>query len=292
MAIKQYFCVVCVLLGLPSALLGADPSSAQHATKVRLGLLRAVPVKWDLEANFKAFQAGVDLAVEQKAELLITPECWLDGYASTAADSTPDRIRGIAQDLDSSPYLAKVAEIAKKHGMSICFGFTSLEKGEAYNAAGLWDSTGKRLGVYHKTHLQTHDLQYAAGQRLSVWPTPWGKVGIMICADRRWPETARTLRLLGAKLILNPTYGFHNDLNEAMMRTRSYENQCFIAFAHPQQSLVTAPDGRVIAKANSSRSEQAVPQVLMCDIDLSQAKDDNHLRDRRPEIYRPITDGK
>jgi predicted amidohydrolase len=223
---------------------------------------------------------------------LITPECWLDGYASPAKDSTPERIRSIAQDLESSPYLAKVAALASQHRMSICFGFTSLEEGRAYNAAGLWDAQGKRVGVYHKTHLQAHDLQYAAGKRLPVWPTAWGKVGIMICADRRWPETARTLRLQGARLILNPTYGFRNDLNEAMMRTRSYENQCFIAFAHPQQSLVTAPNGRVLAKADSPPSAQSVPQVLICDIDLAQAKEDNHLRDRRPEIYGTITEGK
>jgi N-carbamoylputrescine amidase len=174
--------------------------------------------------------------------------------------------------------------------MSICFGFTSLEDGSAYNAAGLWDAEGKLTGVYHKTHLQTHDLQYAPGRGLPVWSTDWGKVGIMICADRRWPETARTLRLQGARLILNPTYGFHNDLNEAMMRTRAYENQCFIAFAHPEQSLVTDPRGRVIGK-ESGTAEAGVPRILICDIDLAEAKDDNHLRDRRPEIYREITEG-
>jgi predicted amidohydrolase len=292
MRFKRSFCLACsILLGVPLVLLGADPPSAKDSSSIRLALLRAVPTKWDLEANFKVFLEGVDLAVQQKADLLITPECWLDGYASPAADSTPERIRGIAQDLDSSPYLAKVAQLARKHGMSICFGFTSLE-GQAYNAAGLWDASGKLVGVYHKTHLQTHDLQYAPGRSLPVWPTAWGKMGIMICADRRWPETARTLRLQGARLILNPTYGMRNDLNEAMMRTRSYENQCFIAFAHPQQSLVTDPDGRVIAKENSAASEQSVPRILTCDIDLSRAKDDNHLRDRRPEIYRAITEGK
>ncbi len=269
-----------------------DPSAAKDPNKLRLALLRTVPVKWDLEANFTVFLTGVELAAQQKTQLLITPECWLDGYASPAKDSTPQRIVSIAQDLETSPYLTKVADVAKKHGMSICFGFTSLEKGQAYNAAGLWDADGQRIGVYHKTHLQAHDLQYAPGERLPVWPTPWGKVGMMICADRRWPETARSLRLQGARLILNPTYGFHNDLNEAMMRTRAYENQCFIAFAHPQQSLVTAPNGRVIAKEESTESEQSGPRVLICDIDLSQAKDDNHLRDRRPEIYRAITEEK
>jgi predicted amidohydrolase len=111
----------------------------------------------------------------------------------------------------------------------------------------------------------------------------------MICADRRWPETARTLRLQGARLILNPTYGFFNDLNVAMMRTRSYENQCFIAFTHPQQSLVTDPRGAVVARQDAQEAEAREPHVLLCDIDMSQAKDDNHLQDRRPEIYAPIT---
>ncbi|MCH7989841.1 MAG: carbon-nitrogen hydrolase family protein, partial [Planctomycetes bacterium] len=132
------------------------------------------------------------------------------------------------------------------------------------------------------------DLQYAPGQSLPVWPTPWGKVGMMICADRRWPETVRTLRLKGARLILNPTYGFHNDLNEAIMRTRAYENQCFIAFTHPKQSLVTDPRGSVLAKQDARDDEAGQPRVLVCDVNLSYAKDDNHLKDRRPEIYGPV----
>ncbi|MBI4658999.1 MAG: carbon-nitrogen hydrolase family protein [Verrucomicrobia bacterium] len=270
----------------------ADSNSPVDSNVLRLALLRAVPKKWDLDANFAAFLQGLEISVEKKAALFLTPECWLDGYASPDKASTPEKIRGIAQDLDSSPYLKQVATKAKEHGMAICFGFTSLENGQAYNTAGLWDKTGKRLGVYHKTHLQAHDLQYASGDALPVWPTPWGPVGIMICADRRWPETARALRLQGARLILNPTYGFHNDLNEAMMRTRAYENQCFIAFAHPQQSLVTAPNGKVIAKENSVDESSGAPRVMICDIDLSQAKDDNHLRDRRPEIYRSLTEGR
>jgi len=169
--------------------------------------------------------------------------------------------------------------------MWICFGFTSLENGKAYNAAGLWNAEGERVGVYHKTHIQTHDVQFDAGESLPVWPSAWGPLGIMICADRRWPETARVLRLQGAKLILNPTYGFHNELNEAMMRTRAFENQCFIAFAHPEESLVTGPKGEIVAQKKGSRG------VLICDIDLSRATDDNHLKDRRPELYGVIVGG-
>jgi beta-ureidopropionase len=266
---------------------GSLPSSRTDATVVRLALMHGVPVKWNLEANFAVFLKAVEQAGEEGAQILITPECWLDGYAAPDKGSTSERLRGVAQDLRDSQYLARVSEEAKKRSLWICFGFTSLEDGKVYNAAGLWDADGRLVGVYHKTHLQGHDLQVTPGEAIRVWPTTWGPVGIMICADRRWPETARTLRLQGARLILNPTYGFSGDLNEAMMRTRAYENQCFIAFTHPKVSLVTGPDGRVLAK-----QEIATPGVLFCNIDLARAKDDNHLRDRRPELYRPITEPK
>jgi len=252
---------------------------------VRLALMRGVPVKWNLEANFEVFLKQLAQAAPDRPDIFITPECWLDGYAAPDKASSVERLRSVAQNLDESPYLQRVAREAQQRQMFICFGFTSIENGRIYNAAGLWDKQGRRIGVYHKTHLQTHDLQFSPGQGLPVWPTPWGPVGIMICADRRWPETARTLRLQGAGLILNPTYGFTGDLNEAMMRTRSYENGCFIAFAHPKLSLVTGPDGRIVAK-----KEDATPGVLICDIDLSRTNGDKHLRDRRPDLYHILTE--
>ncbi|QDT98217.1 carbon-nitrogen hydrolase family protein [Gimesia aquarii] len=281
------FLIVITLIGTQTGL-AKEKTKPTARNRVRLALMRAVPEKWKLESNYQLFEKAVSQAAQKKANVLITPECWLDGYASTTKDSTPEKIRTVAQPLDQSKYLKNVARLAKKHHMFICFGFTSLEKGRAFNASGLWSDQGKLIGVYHKTHLQAHDLQYAPGRALPVWNTPWGKVGMMICADRRWPETARTLRLQGARLILNPTYGFHNDLNEAMMRTRSYENQCFIAFTHPKQSLVTGPRGQVLANQDDKNDKDDAPQILICDINLSQAKENNHLQDRRPEIYGPL----
>jgi predicted amidohydrolase len=250
---------------------------------VRLGLLRGVPAKWDLEANFKTFLDLLDEGSHQKVDFFITPECWLDGYAAPDKESTPERLRTVAQDLNTSSYLCRVSEEAKARAMYLCFGFTSLEDGKIFNAAGLWGRDGKLIGVYHKTHLQTHDLQFSPGMSLPVWPTEYGPVGIAICADRRWPETMRVLRLEGAKLILNPTYGMCHEKNEMWMRTRGYENQCFIAFAHPKVGLVVDPHGDVAAKA-----EEAGPALLVTEIDLAEAKDNNHLRDRRPELYQVL----
>jgi len=283
--------VFVILLGTSALLFGNESQSVDRevSDQVRVAMLRAVPVKWNLEANFEVFRKGVALAARDQAEIFITPECWLDGYASPDDQSTPQRLREIAQDFEKSAYLREVADLALRHRLFICFGFTSLEDGRIYNAAGLWGADGRRIGVYRKTHLQNHDLQYSSGQALPVWDTPWGPVGIMICADRRWPETTRTLRLQGARLILNPTYGFHNDLNEAMMRTRAFENQCYIAFTHPKQSLVTGPRGKILARADLSEDEKQTPGILIFDMDLTRATDDNHLRDRRPGLYRIIT---
>ena len=255
---------------------GSKPKSAGDSI-IRLALMQTVPVKWDVETNFSTFLKLLDDA--NNADVFITPECWLDGYAAPDKISTPDKLMEIAQDLDSSPYLKRVAEEARKRDMYICFGFTSLENGKIYNTAGLWDKSGELIGIYHKTHLQTHDLQFEKGEELPVWDTPWGTVGTMICADRRWPETSRTLRLKGARLILNPTYGMHHLANEWWMRTRGYENQCFIAFAHPSVGFVVGPKGELIAK----RTEN--PGVLICDIDITRAKNDGHIQDRRPDIY-------
>ena len=255
------------------------PEAARGANsdQVRLALMQAVPEKWNLDKNFNTFLHYLDEA--RNAHIFVTPECWLDGYAAADKSSTRERLREIAQDPASSPYLARVAEETRKRKMWICFGFSALLEGNQYNTAGLWNDQGELVGLYHKTHLQTHDLQYTPGPALSPFPTPWGPVGIMICADRRWPETARTLRLQGARLILNPTYGMHHYDNQWWMRTRAFENQCFIAFAHPEQGLVLNPRGDIQA------SQYDTPGVLVCDIELSESKEDNHLQDRRPDLY-------
>lgn len=269
-------------LGEPAADTIAASSPVRDV--MRLALLQGVPARWELEANMRLFRELAAQAAEGGAELLVTCEGFLDGYASTEDDSTPQRLRAVAQDLDESPYLRQIAGTARRYRMAICFGCTTLEQERIYNAAVLYDANGVRIGVYRKTHLQNHDLQYAPGASLPVFDTVWGQVGIMICADRRWPETARTLRLKGARLILNPSYGMHHEANEWWMRTRGYENQCFIAFAHPKVGFIVDPQGNLAAK----RAAES-PGVLICEIDLTHAREDNHLRDRRPELYQAIT---
>lgn len=257
-------------------------AAAPQQDRIRLGLFTAMPVKWDLEANWKVFESTVEAYSEQRLDLVVTPECFLDGYAAAAKDWTPERFERIAQDA-TSPYLARLRALAERQRTFILFGYTEKRDGKFYNTALLVDRDGRELGRYYKTHLQNHDLRFAPGDDLPVFETPWGKLGVLICADRRWPETARVLRLKGARLTLIPSYGMWHLDNEWWMRTRAYENENFLAFAHPNVAFVADPQGRIVAKLQSNR-----PGILVCDIDLAEVTDSRHLRDRRPELYREI----
>ena len=166
--------------------------------------------------------------------LIITPECFLDGYVVIAKDWNPQRFLAMGQDVNTSPYILRLRALAAKYKVYIVFGFTENAGGKLYDAAIMVDRTGATVGIYHKTMLQAEDLRFSPGQELPVFNTEWGKMGILICADRRWPESARVERLKGARITLIPSYGNWGLANQWWMRTRSYENGFFIAFTHPR----------------------------------------------------------
>ena len=129
-----------------------------------------------------------------------------------------------------------------------------------------------------------HDVKYVPGQSLPVFDSDFGPFGVMICADRRWPETVRTLALKGARVIFNPTYGFHNEMNRRMMQTRSYESEVFIAFTHPAQSLVTDPTGEIVLDETSDAVNFAIVDIDLAQVVEVRAGPSAHLRDRRPDL--------
>jgi len=241
-------------------------------------------VKWDVEANWQVFQRVLQSHAGDGIDLVVTPECFLDGYAASDKNWSPERFERVAQDHEKSPYLANLRTLAEKYRVSVLFGYTEKREGKFYNTALLVDRSGRAVGKYYKTHLQDHDLRFSPGAELPVFETRWGKVGALICADRRWPETARVLRLKGARLVLIPSYGMWHLDNEWWMRTRSYENENFLAFVHPNVAFVSDPKGAILAKLQSN-----VPSVLVVDVDLSRVSEKAHIGDRRPELYKELT---
>ncbi|MGI5893182.1 MAG: carbon-nitrogen hydrolase family protein [Candidatus Merdivicinus sp.] len=247
--------------------------------KICIGLLKHIPRYYDVKQNLDDFEGFAAEAARRGVQLLVTCESYLDGYCVALPECTKEKLEACAQDLHTSPLLNRVREIAAKFRMHIIFGFTMKTESGIRNSVLFVDADGKDIGVYSKTHLMTHDLVYERGDDLPVFETALGKIGIMICADRRFPETARTLKLRGAELIVNPTYGMWHLANEWWMRTKAYENECYIAFSHPQVSFVCDPHGEIEAKLMSSRSD-----ILVHDIDLS-VQVQEMLPYRRADLY-------
>ncbi|MHC4118336.1 MAG: carbon-nitrogen hydrolase family protein [Planctomycetota bacterium] len=213
------------------------------------------------------------------------PDLWsfLDGYVVTEKSVTREDLGKYAIDPESSPYTQAISDWAKRNNAWVIYGCARKAKGGVYNTALIYNRKGALVGMYDKTHIQTHDHKYLSGKHLNVYDSDFGLFGVMICADRRWPETARTLTLKGARVIFNPTYGMHGDLNLCMMRTRSYENGIFIVFTHPGQSLVTGPNGAVVCNNRDKTRKYSVTEI---DLSKAPANTGGHIADRREDIYR------
>lgn len=253
--------------------------------RIRLAQIKVYPVKGDLDTNQSRLLEILREVESFKPDVVITPECFLDGYISTETFVTRDNIGEYAIDSNKSSYVDAIFEWAKRNNSWFIYGATRLSEGGVYNSAFIVNRLGDRVGIYDKVHCQNHDEKYIPGKSLPVFQSDFGLFGVMICADRRWPETVRSLALKGARIIFNPTYGAHNTLNEHMMQTRSYESEIFISFTHPEQSLVTGPEGEIINNEKSADVNFTITEIDLAKSDCAREKGLAHLKDRRPDIY-------
>ncbi len=254
-------------------------------TRIRIAQIRIVPEKRNLQANHDKLMSALAELDSASADVVVTPECFLDGYVAPEDRINSKNIKDYAIDPSSSPYVRGLSEWARDNSTWVVFGCTRLSTRGVYNTALILKRSGELIGFYDKTHCQLHDTKYVPGEKLSVFESDFGTFGIVICADRRWPETIRSLAIQGARVIFNPTYGDHDENNLRMMQTRSYESEIFIAFTHPHQSLLTDPTGKIICNETEPDKQFALNEIDLSQVDKVRAGGLAHLRDRRPELY-------
>ena len=246
-------------------------------------------LEWNLEHSLELIQQ----AVEQKPDLICFPECVLDGYALE-----DPRLPLLARPLDS-PEVHRIAEAARQHAVWVMW--TLAEKtaeGKVANTALLFDRQGQIRLHYRKSHLCSEvneHIAYQYGEGFPVTEVEKGfTVGAMICYDRHFPEASRTMRLQGANLILHPaaTDWFTpdpNHINHAMMRTRAYENRCYVFSVNQVNfgggSALYSPWGDVLAQAGR-REEILLAEIDHARLDTRPENTFELLPHRRPEIYK------
>jgi predicted amidohydrolase len=254
--------------------------------RVTIGAITATPTRCDKDGNVALAERLVAQCAEQGAQLVVMPEGFLDGYAVNAPGMTRDWFLALAEPRDG-PYVTQFCELARVLGIWLLACFSEREGERAYNTALLIDSAGTPVGHYRKTHVQSgNDWRfYAPGQTLPVFSSPWGLLGVMICYDRQFPEVPRALMRQGARVILNPSWGMFNEMNEAMMRTRAYENGVFVVFAHVQGALVLNTRGDVAARSAPADCT-LVYEIDLDDVVAVRQQDRGHFTvNLRPELY-------
>ncbi|HEY5551072.1 MAG TPA: carbon-nitrogen hydrolase family protein [Opitutaceae bacterium] len=249
--------------------------------------LKLAPVPFDKEGNYAKFEKYAREAAAAGAQLVITSECYLDGYVGNPKlypELTQEKFLAFAEPVDGE-YVRRAAALARELKIHLVFGFSERRGSETYNTAALISPEGAVLGRYSKSHLG--EEMYSPGGELPVWDTAAGHIGLLICADRQLPETSRVLALKGAQMILVPTNSRNVEVinEDIMMRIRAYENKVFVALVSPFNTLMVNPEGEIIAHDNVREHEG----VLLARFDLSMAAGQrDSLSRRRPELYRDL----
>lgn len=215
---------------------------------------------------------------------------------------------------------------AKKLGVGFCLGYAELTNtGERFNTQILVGKDGSTIAKYRKVHIPGHEhhepnrpFQHAeryyfkpSDEGFGVWSAFGGRIGMMICNDRRWPESYRVMGLQGVEMILcgyntplhyvpDPTQdvlqGFHNAL---VMQSGAYQNGTFVVGVAKggieegvdslADSSIIAPSGEILAKTQTNGDEVV---TAVCDLDWCNNYKKTLFdfdRYRRPEVYGRIT---
>jgi predicted amidohydrolase len=265
------------------------------SSRLTVAVLTLPNVRWEVAANLERLRRWVARAAASGADLVVTPEAYLDGYCLDDYIETPPdeaaraRYLTIAQQWPSSPPLAEVAAIARDCRVHLVCGGIERQGTALFNAAFFFAPHGP-IGRYHKAHVGWERVVHTPGDSLPVWDTPWGKVGILICFDRQFPEAMRTLAVQGAALVIVPSNGMYRGINDHMLMTRAYESTAYLAFAHPMDGLVISPRGRVLA----ANEEAGREEIVLRQIDLAhamgiRARYESLMSEWRPDLYaRPL----
>lgn len=168
----------------------------------------------------------------------------------------------------TGPFELEMQEMAKKHGIWLLPG-SIFEKrdNEIYNTATVYNPNGEVVARYSKMFpFYPYEVGVTPGKEFCVFEVPEvGKFGVSICYDMWFPETIRTLAVMGAEVILHPTLTgtIDREIELSIARASAATNQCYffdingLESGGSGRSIICGPDGRIIYQADST--EEFIP---------------------------------
>jgi predicted amidohydrolase len=211
-----------------------------------------IVLKWvrgDKEANFRRAEPMIRAAAAAGARIVCTTECFLDGYAIADKSIPLDEYRALGESIPSGTYFQRLAALAKELNIHLVAGMLEADGQARYNTAVLLGPDGSLLGKYRKQKLGHESVRNTPGDVSKVFDTPFGRMGLMICADRTEPDIVGRYRAGRADFILCPSGGmFGPKTNDPIVQARSRENRLPIVFVHPAEFLATSADGSIASR--------------------------------------------
>lgn len=271
----------------------------------RVAAVQMEPKLGQVRENLERILIKLDDAASSGARLAVFPECALSGYGFGSRDEGLQHAATI-----DGPEVKRVAHGVARTGCSCIFGLLERDGERLYNACVLVGPSGI-VGTYRKIHLPYLgiDMFVDPGDRpFAVCEVEGLRIGMHICYDGSFPETARVLTLLGADLLVLPTnWPTHTECAaKHMIPTRAMENTVYVmavnrvgvesGFRFIGLSSIADPAGTILVRAGADAEE-----TIYADIDpiRSRTKDlvrvpgrhvINLIADRRPAFYGPLVE--
>ena len=268
--------------------------------KIKIAAIQMSTVADKME-NVRTVKAYLEKIKDENPDFVILPEMFCCPYQT---ENFP-----IYAEKEGGPVWQQLSGYAKQYGIYL-IGGSMPEKdaeGNVYNTSYIFDREGKQIGKHRKVHLFDIDVKggqtfkesdtLTAGDSDTVFDTEFGKIGVMLCFDIRFPELSRMMVNDGAKVIFVPA-AFNMTTGpahwELSFRTRALDNQIYMVGCAPARdvsagyiswghSIVTDPWGRVTGMLDENEG------ILLADLDMDYEEQVREelplLKSRRKDIY-------
>ena len=252
----------------------------------------------DMESNYQKSLHYIREASEKGADLVMFPEIQLTPFFPQYENKD---VSDYVMTLDH-PYVRGVCDACRKNRLFASPNFYIEVNGKRYDMSLLVDDNGNIIGNQKMVHIAQCEKFYEQSyytpseEGFSVFNTKLGKIGIVVCFDRHYPESVRTEALRGAELILIPTANTTAEPSELFLweiRVQAFQNSVNIAMCNrvgkennmefSGESVVSDYNGNVTAAAGESE------ELLIADVDFSGATETRNNKPytslRRPDAY-------
>lgn len=255
----------------------ASPMSASPAEiTAAAAQLPAFPLA-EAGRSFQQIEAAFAEAAKRDVDLMVLPECAYPAYLLGSPEHYAE-----SGCLTSDQFLSRLSKLVVKAGLHAVCGFVERRDGKLHNAAVLLGPDGAVLGVHRKSFLWGDDLKcFSPGERIEVFDSDLGPIGIAICADLRSPEILAALVDQGARLVAVPTCWvnvaaesgrYSNPQPEFLIEARAREFGVPLVCANKfgtesrdlgycGMSLIMAGDGQTLAQAEPEQEALLVAKV-------------------------------